>query len=81
MPLAIYREVAAHLRQVMGVKVELLEQSSSTFAYWQSQIEGLSIAYADNSDRQQQIEAILTYYAERHGNWERMTLDADSPMV
>ena len=70
MSLAIYREVAAHLEQNLGVKIELLPQSSSTFAYEESQIEGLFIDYPHNCDRQQ-VEAILAYYAERHGTWER----------
>ncbi|MBP0017618.1 MAG: hypothetical protein J7647_08675 [Cyanobacteria bacterium SBLK] len=80
MPLAVYRETAAHLQQVLGVKVALLPQSSSTFAYLQSQIAGLEIDYPENCDRdrQQQIEAILAYYAEHHGAWERQDLKIES---
>ncbi len=79
MPLAIYREVAAHLAQCLGVQVELLPQSSTTFAYGDSQIEGLSLNYPPDRDSpaemlrnpQQQIEAILAYYAQQYGRWER----------
>lgn len=73
LPLAIYREVAAHLRQVVGVDVELLPQTSRQFDYHQSQIGGLSIAYPKNlSDRdRQQIEAILNYYAQIHVAYQR----------
>jgi hypothetical protein len=82
MPLAVYREVESHLKQVLGVRVEILSQSSQDFAYSQSQIEGLLIDYPQNSshkspldtfgDRQKQVEAILAYYAKRHGQWERI---------
>lgn len=80
MPLAVYREAAAHLQQVLGVKVALLPQSSPTFAYLQSQIAGLAIDYPEDCDRdrQQQIEAILAYYAKRHGNWERQDSNIES---
>lgn len=33
LPLAVYREIAAHLRQLEGVEVELIPQSSPQFAY------------------------------------------------
>jgi hypothetical protein len=73
LPLAIYREVAAHLRQVEGVNVELIPQTSRQFNYHQSQIGGLSIAYPMNlSDRDRQlIKAILDYYAQIHGSYQR----------
>ncbi|MEM9539831.1 MAG: hypothetical protein AAGA60_09995 [Cyanobacteria bacterium P01_E01_bin.42] len=79
MPLAVYREAAAHLQQVSGVEVTLVPQSSPTFDYLQSQIAGLTIDYPENCDRdrQQQIEAILAYYAERHGSWERVNSDTE----
>ncbi|MGK7928018.1 MAG: hypothetical protein AB4290_22725 [Spirulina sp.] len=88
MPLAIYREVAAHLQQVSGISVTLVSQSARDFDYGQSQIEGLCIDYPDDfdldspletlGDRQQQIEAILAYYAKHHGTWERIQCDSDA---
>lgn len=74
LPLAVYREVAAHLRQINGVTTGLMPQTSSTFDYLQSQVGGVWIRYrADAADVcQPQIEAILTYYGNRYGNWETL---------
>ncbi|MEA5573269.1 hypothetical protein [Calothrix sp. UHCC 0171] len=70
LPLAVYREIAAHLRQVEGVKVGLISQSSQQFDYNQSQIEGLWIDFSSNSSisNQQQVEEILAYYESCYGN-------------
>lgn len=67
--LAIYREVAAHLRQVEGVTVELIPQMATQFSYYHSQIEGLWLWFPP--EVQGQVEAILQYYAQRHGPWQR----------
>ena len=74
LPLAVYREVAAHLRQIDGVTTGLLPQTSATFDYLQSQIGGVWIRYnADAAEVcQPQIEVILTYYGDRYGNWETL---------
>lgn len=45
LPLAVYREIAAHLRQVDGVETGLIPQSSSTFDYRESQVGGLWLQY------------------------------------
>jgi hypothetical protein len=72
MPLAVYREIAAHLQQVQGVRVLLTPQTSQTFDYQASQIEALQIEYT--SDFQPgdkvKVEAILDYYAQRHGRYQ-----------
>lgn len=72
LPLAVYREVAAHLRQVVGVEVRLTPQTSHQFDYNQSQIGSLWIAHATDLDlaAQQQVAAILAYYGDRHAAWE-----------
>jgi hypothetical protein len=72
LPLAVYREVAAHLEQVDGVKTELITQQSRQFDYKLSQIDHLLIHYANNLDvdRRQQIDRILAYYGDRYGAWE-----------
>jgi hypothetical protein len=49
LPLAVYREIAAHLHQVEGVEVGLIPQSSQQFDYNQSQIGGLWISWTPNS--------------------------------
>lgn len=73
LPLAVYRELAAHLRQVEGIKTQLLEPQQQQFNYYQSQIGGLLIDYPVNFDRRdlQQVEDILNYYAQRYGHLDR----------
>lgn len=73
LPLAVYREVVAHLRQVPGVLADLLPQSSQTFDYRQSQVGGLWLAYTTTADRasQRRVQQILQYYGDRHGSWRR----------
>lgn len=73
LPLAVYRELAAHLRQVEGLKTQLLEPQQQQFDYHQSQIGGLLIDYPQNFDPRflQQMEDILSYYAQRYGQLNR----------
>lgn len=68
LPLAVYREIAAHLRQVEGVEVSLIPQTSQQFDYNQSQICGLWLEYASGSskDSRQRVQQILTYYHNRY---------------
>ena len=79
LPLAVYREVAAHLRQVIGVKTGLIVRSSDSggeqFDYAQSQIAALWLEYPQNIDAQQkkQIDEILDYYGQRYRPWETIT--------
>ncbi len=71
LPLAVYREIAAHLRQVEGVETGLTSQDAQQFDYAQSQVGSLWIQYSENLDPvdQQLIETILTYYSHRFGKW------------
>ena len=71
MPLAEYREVAAHLRQVAGVETVLLPQTSQVFDYQQSQVGGLQFQYTDAADAatRQRVAQILQYYGDRYGAW------------
>jgi|GEM_PF-661804 hypothetical protein len=75
LPLAVYREVAAHLRQVDGIEADLLPQTSQQFSYRESQVGGLRLRYmpAANAISQQRVEQILRYYADRFGAWERFS--------
>ncbi|GAB1540493.1 hypothetical protein NUACC21_31620 [Scytonema sp. NUACC21] len=68
LPLAVYREIAAHLRQVDGVEVSLIPQTSQEFDYNQSQVSGLCIEYIPSSNLQsrQRVQQILTYYQSRY---------------
>jgi hypothetical protein len=77
LPLAIYLEIAAHLRQIEGVATELIQQPTylelkPQFDYLQSQIQCLQIEYPDdlNNSCQQTMKEILDYYAKRYGSWE-----------
>ncbi|MCZ2200541.1 hypothetical protein [Cylindrospermopsis raciborskii] len=67
LPLAVYREIAAHLCQVKGVHVELVTQTSPEFDYHQSQIKSLYISWQPDSDSQR-IQQILGYYQNRYHN-------------
>lgn len=71
LPLAVYREVAAHLRQVLGVEAELIPQTATTFDYNQSQVGALLLRYGGEESDRARIEAILDYYARHHGPWQR----------
>lgn len=72
LPLAVYRELAAHLQQVKGVTTQLISQQSKQFDYAQSQVDCLQIRYPSpfNAPEQHQITAILDYYAQIHGAYE-----------
>ncbi|RCJ15494.1 hypothetical protein A6S26_34410 [Nostoc sp. ATCC 43529] len=70
LPLAVYREIAAHLRQVEGVEIDLIPQSSQQFDYNQSQIGGLGLSWTTNStlESRQRVNQILAYYQNRYMN-------------
>ena len=73
LPLAIYREIAAHLRQIEGVETGLVSQQSPEFDYLKSQIDHLWLEYETNLEtgEKQKLEAILSYYGQRHSDWQR----------
>lgn len=75
LPLAVYREIAAHLRCVKGVETGLISQSSQQFDYSQSQVDGLWIQYGQTTDLadQERVNQILAYYQNRYGIWEKET--------
>ena len=75
LPLAVYREVAAHLRQVKEVEAGLLAQTSQQFDYNQSQVGGLWIQYGDTveAESRERVSQILAYYQNRYGAWEEGT--------
>ena len=72
LPLAVYREVKAHLRQVEGVEVELLPQTSLQFDYLQSQVGGIDLRYTEAATAQsvERVGQILAYYGDRYGSWQ-----------
>jgi hypothetical protein len=76
LPLAVYREIAAHLGQVSGIQTQLIPQRSDRFDYSHSQIDHLELSYPQllgESDRQH-LEDILAFYGDRYGTPERTIL-------
>lgn len=69
LPLAVYREIAVHLRQVEGVEAKLVPAQSQQFDYQESQVGSLWIQYAENVDvaRRGRVDKILAYYSDRYG--------------
>ncbi|WP_310427087.1 hypothetical protein [Chamaesiphon sp. VAR_48_metabat_135_sub] len=72
MPLAVYREVAAHLQQIEGITVTFLEPIDRVFSYTESQLGGLEITGADRlTDLDKiRVDRLLRYYADRYNSWE-----------
>jgi hypothetical protein len=72
LPLAIYRELAAHLQQVDGVTTEVIMRSEKSgkqvFDYQESQVESLRVEYPQELklDSQERIEEIIEYYSHRY---------------
>ncbi len=80
LPLAVYREVAAHLRQIRGVTAGLLPQMSQQFDYEQSQIGGVWVELSGDAEPRahERVEEILAYYSDRHGVWETVSPQCSS---
>ncbi|BAZ45267.1 hypothetical protein NIES4102_22860 [Chondrocystis sp. NIES-4102] len=76
LPLAVYREVVAHLRQVEGVDAKIILRphyhDSTQFDYYQSQVAAIEINYSENLDdrKRKQVTAILDFYAQRYQPWQ-----------
>lgn len=72
LPLAVYREVAAHLRQIDGVNTGLYPRSNSEFNYYLSQVGGMWIEYPASLGAEDlaRIDQILAYYSDRYGVWK-----------
>lgn len=61
LPLTMYRELAAHLSQLEGVKVKLMPQTSPQFDYNASQVGGIKLELSPPY-RSELLEQILGYY-------------------
>ncbi len=77
LPLAVYREVAAHLQQVEGVTTELHPQTSGEFNYHLSQVGSISVEYPGAFGQNPQLQEILDYYGQRFSPWQ--VLDSSHP--
>ena len=77
LPLGVYREVAAHLRQVEGIEASLIMRSldgdpTAEFDYYQSQVAALQIDYPEKmtQSNRERVSTILDYYAKRYAPWQ-----------
>lgn len=82
LPLAVYREVVAHLRQVEGVDASLIMCSiehdpAAKFDYDQSQVAALQIDFSEDIAElsNQRVSAILDHYAQRYHPWSQKLLE------
>ena len=75
-PLAIYREIAAHLRQIKGVEVNFIDQTSPNFDYTYSQLSGLEISYPNDLNEYEKkfLDSILNYYSKNWSSFQRETI-------
>jgi len=75
MPLAVYRELAAHLGLIAGLKVHLLPQTSPQFDYALSQVMGIALELPEElpAAAVHQLEEILHHYGDRYGGWQQPT--------
>jgi hypothetical protein len=74
LPLAVYREIAAHLRQVDGVEAGLYPATYQQFDYSDSQIGGLWIQYHQHADlvSHERVTQILAYYQNCYGAFRNL---------
>ena len=81
LPLAVYREIAAHLCQVDGVTAELIPQQAQQFDYQLSQIDSLLLKRTADATlaSREQVQQILAYYSNRYSAWE--TVNSDNTWV
>lgn len=69
LPLAVYREIEAHIRQVKGVNAGLTPQTSPDFDYLQSQVAHLWLELNTDIDpvELKRLQQILDYYRQLYG--------------
>jgi len=69
LPLAIYLEIAAHLEQISGVRVQIVPEDQPKFAYHHSQAKGMIINAAEEISPVQKklMQSILDYYTSLYG--------------
>jgi hypothetical protein len=72
LPLAVYREIVAHLQQVTGVEAGLTTQTAIAFDYTQSQVGHLWIRHPADLETTKRLEQILQYYSDRYGPWQQV---------
>ncbi|MEN9220411.1 MAG: hypothetical protein Q6J68_04345 [Thermostichales cyanobacterium SZTDM-1c_bins_54] len=71
LPLAVYREIAAHLQCLPGVKAELVPNRDPEFDYLASQVAYL-LVQQESEETQGRLQQILDSY----GLWQRSEQEA-----
>ena len=69
LPLAVYRELAAHLCQANGVTAALEPQTATQFEYALGQVGALWFGYQESAppESRDRVARILAYYRDRFG--------------
>lgn len=82
LPLAVYREIAAHVQQLPGVQARLLPPNHTHFDYGHSQVGGLELTFNEQwqSGDRQRLEAIITFYGQRYGQPQRQMTNNPAPV-
>ncbi|MDX2272434.1 MAG: hypothetical protein NW237_10880 [Cyanobacteriota bacterium] len=66
LPLAVYREIAAHLTCVPEINTDLVMNSATTFDYADSQVGSLQIHHPIGADLDPVIQVL-----DHYGKWQR----------
>jgi len=66
LPLAVYREIAAHLQCISGVKTQLVESQDPEFNYLSSQI-AFMVVQQESEESQIRVKQVLDSY----GLWQQ----------
>jgi hypothetical protein len=77
-PLAIYRELATHLRQ-LGMQTEVLLRTTPDFNYLLDQVESLGFIPPKEGQMRAYTASILQYYLERY--WEAPISKGQNPSI
>jgi hypothetical protein len=75
LPLAIYKEIAAHLGQVDQLTVEVIPEDRPDFDYYQSQAKGLALKGKLDLHGKALLQSILDYYSGLYGAFKQFPLD------
>lgn len=69
LPLAVYREMKAHFRQIEGINADLLPQTATNFDYLQSQVGGLTLTYPAQDSIELKVKSITRHYENKYGKF------------
>ena len=83
LPLAIFLEIAAHLRQIKGINATVIlpeieqDRQQLKFDYDRSQVKYLSIEQQSELDSNSlsRLDSILNYYARLDPTWQKESIE------